>query len=96
MHVLVLLFELGGRARARFLLDAFVRVLVLSAAIDIARATGDCDLEQGRNARETAGRVYALLTGLIRRYDCETIGPKSSHAHELDIENELEHEHERG
>jgi hypothetical protein len=33
--------------------------------------------EQGRNARETAGRVYALLTGLIRRYHSETMGPKS-------------------
>src|SRR5437879_5602133 len=43
-----------------------------AAAIDIARSAGECDPEQGRAARETAGRVYALLTGLIRRYDFET------------------------
>jgi four helix bundle protein len=65
-----------------------------AAAIDIARAAGECDPEQGSAARETAGRVYALLTGLIRRYDSETIGPKTSHEHQLD-EHQKEHEHER-
>ena len=38
-----------------------------AAAIDIARAAGECDSDRGREARQTAGRVYALLTGLIRR-----------------------------
>jgi hypothetical protein len=40
--------------------------------------------------------VHALLTGLIRRYDFETIGPKTSfepNGHEPDIGNENEHEH---
>ena len=69
-----------------------------AAAIDVARAAGEGDPEQGRAARETAGRVYALLTGLIRRYDFETIGPKTNHPnqneHELDIGHEKEHQHE--
>lgn len=34
-----------------------------AAAIDVARAAGDCDSAHGRAARDTAGRVYALLTG---------------------------------
>src|SRR5229473_483015 len=65
-----------------------------AAAIDIARVAGECDPEQGRTAREIAGRVYALLTGLIRRYDFETIVPKTSRLHEDEHEHEHEHEHE--
>jgi four helix bundle protein len=61
-----------------------------AAAIDIARVTGECNPEQGHAARETAGRVYALLTGLIRRYDSETIEPKMSHENEIERENEHE------
>jgi len=65
-----------------------------AAAIDIARVAGECDPEQGRTAREIAGRVYALLTGLIRRYDFETIVPKTSRLHEDEREHEIEQEHE--
>ena len=41
-----------------------------------------------------AGRVYALLTGLIRRYDFETIVPKTSRLHEDEREHEIQQEHE--
>jgi ABC-type Zn2+ transport system substrate-binding protein/surface adhesin len=50
--------------------------------------------------RATSGRVYALLTGLIRRYDLETSGPKTDHLrehvhqHDTEHKNEDEHEHE--
>jgi len=53
-----------------------------AAAIDIARATGDCHVDRGSAARETAGRVYALLTGLVRRYDSDTGDPKKVHPHD--------------
>ncbi|HEY2031562.1 MAG TPA: four helix bundle protein [Myxococcales bacterium] len=62
-----------------------------AAAIDIALATGECDATRGRAARATAGRVYALLTGLIRRYDVDMAGPKASHALESGHQNEDEH-----
>jgi four helix bundle protein len=83
-----------------------------AAAIDVARAAGDCDSAHGQAARDTAGRVYALLTGLRRRYDFETIGPKPSHPiehgndivstdenelrHEIDVRHDVEHEDELG
>jgi len=69
-----------------------------AAAIDVARAAGDCDSTGGSAARATAGRVYALLTGLMRRYDFDTFGPKTKHEIENEIETELdlEHEHEDG
>ena len=71
-----------------------------AAAIDIAVATGEGDAARGQAARATAGRVYALLTGLIRRYDSETPGPKMDHAHdhphEPDIEHENQDDHEHG
>ena len=68
-----------------------------AAAIDIARTSGECDLERGREAREMAGRVYALLTGLIRRYDFETPGPKmDQHEHVDDHPHVLDNEDERG
>jgi len=71
-----------------------------AAAIDIALATQECDVMRGRAARATAGRVYALLTGLIRRYDLEMGGPKTRHLHEHDNEtdhqNADEDEHESG
>jgi len=67
---------------------------------------------QGRAARDTAGRVYALLTGLMRRYDFETFRPKTGHPiengidivptnenelrHELDVGHDVEHEHKLG
>ena len=40
----------------------------------------------------------ALLTGLMRRYDFDTFGPKTKHEIENEIETELdlEHEHEDG
>ena len=51
-------------------------------------------------ARETAGRVYALLTGLIRRYDIDTSGPKTNalhdHQHKPDTEHRNEDEDEHG
>jgi four helix bundle protein len=47
-----------------------------AAAIDVARATAECDLDRGRAARETAGRLYALLTGLIQSFGIETDGTK--------------------
>lgn len=75
-----------------------------AAVIDVARQARECDAEKARCARGTAGRVYALLTGLIRRYDSDTPGPKMSqgneheheneHGHELDSELENEHEHQ--
>src|SRR5205085_7121583 len=65
-----------------------------AAAIDVAQMAHECDLEQGRIARETAGRVYALLTGLIRRYDFETIPPKTSHPHQNEIEPADENQHQ--
>ena len=72
-----------------------------AAAIDLARATGDCPPDRGRDAREAAGRLYALLTGLIRRYDVETDGPKTNrlhehadeHQHDLGHQNGDEHQH---
>src|SRR5207302_9408715 len=53
-----------------------------AAAIDIARAAAECDSARGRTARDTPGRVYALLSGLIRRYDLDTVGSKTNHLHE--------------
>jgi four helix bundle protein len=50
--------------------------LEVAAALDLARVAKECDPASGQKARETAGRVYALLTGLIRRYDSDTGGPK--------------------
>ncbi len=69
-----------------------------AAAIDVVRQARECDPDNGRIARDTAGRVYALLTGLIRRYDFETAGSKTSHVneHEHDSGHENEHEHEHG
>jgi four helix bundle protein len=65
-----------------------------AAALDIAKLTEDCDLADAGAARETAGRVYALLTGLIRRYESETPGSKTSQSNgngnELDTLNEKE------
>jgi four helix bundle protein len=69
-----------------------------AAAIEIARAAGECGPEQARAARETAGRVYALLTGLIRRYDLGTfsskMGPETQNHRELDTGHQKEQEHE--
>src|SRR5438067_10424423 len=65
-----------------------------AAAIDIARATGDCDSDRRHEARNTAGRLYALLTGLIRMYDYETGGPKTNHLHERADESGTRHENE--
>jgi four helix bundle protein len=53
-----------------------------AAGIDIARSAAECDLDRARAARETAGAVYALLTGLIRKYDSETGGPTTDHLHQ--------------
>ncbi|MCA1827834.1 MAG: four helix bundle protein [Myxococcales bacterium] len=50
-----------------------------AAAIDVAGAARECDPERGRVARDTAGRVYGLLTGLIRHYDFEPASPKIGH-----------------
>jgi four helix bundle protein len=69
-----------------------------AAAIDIAVATGECDTARGRAARTTAGRVYALLTGLIRRYDLEFARPKTrpsqAHQNETETQKEDEDKHE--
>ena len=62
-----------------------------AAAIDIALATSECNSEHGRRARETAGRVYALLTGLIRRYDFETSATKTSPLHLRQDQPDTEH-----
>lgn len=76
-----------------------------AAAIDIALAMSECEVESGRAALEAAGRVYALLTGLIRRPGNDTRGPKldehdphhdHQHQHKPDHENEDEHEHDSG
>jgi four helix bundle protein len=58
-----------------------------AAAIDIAIATRECDAARGRAARASAGRLYALLTGLIRRCDRDTPGPKTSHPHDHSLES---------
>ena len=50
-----------------------------AAALDVAIAGNECDAIESRAARDTAGRLYALLTGLMRRYDSETFRPKTSH-----------------
>ena len=72
----------------------------VAAALDVASITADCDPLPLRAARDTAGRVYGLITGLIRRYDSETHGPKMEqvheHGHEPDIELENENGHEQG
>ena len=65
-----------------------------AAALEIARATAECDAGQGRSARETAGRLYALLTGLIRRFDVETDGPKTSRLHETEVGHKNEDGHQ--
>jgi len=65
-----------------------------AAAIDIALAAADCDAARGREARETAGRVYALLTGLMRRYDFETIGSKKNDQPPHEHEDDSQHEHD--
>jgi four helix bundle protein len=38
-----------------------------AAALDVAGAAGHCTAEAARRAHDLAGRVYALLTGLMRR-----------------------------
>ncbi|MFL5431887.1 MAG: four helix bundle protein [Myxococcales bacterium] len=74
----------------------------VAAAIDIARATGDCHVDHGCVARDTAGRVYALLTGLVRRYDFDTGDSKNAQLHEHargdehDASNEDGHQHDAG
>jgi len=65
-----------------------------AAAIDIARAAAECDSARGRTARDTAGRVYALLSGLIRRYDLDTVGSKTNHLHEHLHEPDAGHQNE--
>ena len=45
----------------------------------LAIAGNECDAIESCAARDTAGRLYALLTGLMRRYDSETFRPKTSH-----------------
>jgi four helix bundle protein len=72
-----------------------------AAAIDIALVTAECDVDRGRLARDTAARVYALLTGLIRRYDLEIAGSKRNrvetenpHGHPHDTENPHGHPHD--
>jgi four helix bundle protein len=67
-----------------------------AAAIDIAVATGECDPARGRAARASAGRLYALLTGLIRRCDRDAAGPKTSHLHDHppEIGHQKQHEHQ--
>jgi four helix bundle protein len=52
-----------------------------AAALDVARAARECDPEKARVARNTAGRAYGLLTGLIRHYDFETGGSTIGHRH---------------
>ncbi len=47
-----------------------------AASIDVSRIASDCDPAAAEKARQTAGRLYALLTGLVRRYDSETLRPK--------------------
>jgi four helix bundle protein len=70
-----------------------------AAAIEIAAACRDCDPNQAELARGTAGRVYALLTGLLRRYDFDTLaGTKSRPSPAIENANEsvpeVESEHD--
>jgi len=64
-----------------------------AAVIDVARQARECDPDKGRQARDTAGRVfYGLLTGLLRRYDFETpiskTSPRNGNGHGNDPGNE--------
>ena len=60
-----------------------------AAAIEVALACRDCDPDRANLARETAGRVYALLTGLLRRYDSDTFDTNSGTSPGIGNSNEL-------
>jgi four helix bundle protein len=57
----------GGPDKARVFAIARGEACEVAAAIDIAARSRQCDKEPARVASAVARRLYALLTGLIRR-----------------------------
>jgi four helix bundle protein len=88
--------RLGNSDKKRVFAIARGECCEAAAAIDIARALEDCDPGRATRARDAAGRLYGLLTGLLRRYESETSLSKTSRLGDSGTPNENPNEHEHG